>query len=171
MASNFSVWLHETARLYLRYAAVGLIGIPLALLYALTRRADWNTTVVAGALIVLGFVGAFLLWRRLGEWNVTTATNDDWTNFVNTAIHTTVPHRQVILAQQLAAPVTAWRYALASERFEVFDAAVESLLARQLMTLEHEQYGPTARPGQIGQRQPTWALALTDQPQNAHGLA
>jgi hypothetical protein len=191
MASSFSVWLHETARLYLRYAAVGLIGIPLALLYGLARRADWNTTVVAGALIVLGFVSAFLLWRRLGDWEVTTATiptgetNDAWADLVKTAIHTAIPHQQVILTQQLAAlDVTAWRHTLASEEFEAFDAAVRrSLLAQQLTTLEEEQRRlrrevprqqlsrPTESPEQIGQRQPAWALALNGQPQNAYGLA
>jgi hypothetical protein len=178
MASSFLVWLHETARLYLRYTALGLIGVPLGLFYALTRRADWNVPVVVGVLTVLGFVGAFLLWRWLGDWKVATATitnsatNDDWANLVNKAIHTAVPHHQVILTQQLAAlDVTAWRYALAPEGLEVFDTAVKSLLARPLMTLEQEQYGPTTRPGQIGQRQPAWALALNRQPQNAHGLA
>lgn len=193
MVSNFSVWLRETAGLYLRYMAVGLLGVPLAALYAWARRADWNTTVVTGVLIVFGFVGAYLLWRRLGDWKVATAaartadaTSEAWADLVNTAIHTAVPHQQVILTQQLAAlDVTTWRHALASEPsthiadLEACDAAVKSL-AQQLMTLEQEQYRlrprrqlsrPTARPEQIGQRQPAWALALNGQPQNAYGLA
>lgn len=195
MASNFSAWLRETSRLYLRYVAVGLIGIPLALLYALARRADWNTTVVTGVLMVLGFVGAFLLWRQLGDWNVSTAivrtadaTSEAWADLVKTAIHRAVPHQQVLTQQLAALDVAAWRHILASEvsthsvDFEVFDAAVKSLLAQQLMTLEQEPYRlrrdvprqlsrPTARPEHVGQRQPAWALALNGQPQNAYGLA
>lgn len=196
MASSFSVWLHETARLYLRYAAVGLIGVPLALLYALARRADWNTTVVAGALIVLGFVGALWLWRRLGDWRLrsadpsavrtTDATSDSWVDLVNKALHT-ANQQQVILTQQWVDADT-WYRTLASQvstlsslDVEVADAVIKSVLQQELIAFEQELHRhslvhrvasqPNARTGQIGQRQPAWEWALNVQRQSAHGLA
>lgn len=191
MAFSFSVWLHETARLYLRYAAVGLVGIPLALLYALARRAAWNTTVVTGTLIVLGFVGAFFLWRRLGDWKfVSTATvraadvtSDAWADLINTASRTTVTHQQMTLCFQQSVradeeQLRAWNLLLTPhhsrlshsvEVAEVADAVIKNL-TQQAMETEQENYKqPATEPTR--QRQPAWAFALNGQTQKAHALA
>jgi len=193
MASSFSVWLRETARLYLRYVAVGLIGIPIALLYALARRADWNMSVVGAMLFLLGFVCAFLLWRWLGTWQMlsteiavesTDATRDPWVDLVNAALRTTVTNQQVALCFQQSVHANeetfrAWNLLLTSAanrtRFsysiEVTEAAQAALKNLQAIETEQENYRQAAKTEPTRQRQPAWSLALNGQPPNAYGLA
>jgi hypothetical protein len=178
MASNFSVWLRETARLYLRYMAVGLLGVPLALLYAGAERAHWNMTVVAVVLAGVGFVSAFFLWRRIGDWQapavsaVSANFEDAWIELVNVAFQNAVPREQIALSlQQVAVPVEsmrdvdveklqAWSRVFAAD-FEVF---------HHLLLQETEQRRQSEQRGQsliqppverTRQRQPAWALALS----------
>ena len=201
MASNFSIWLRETARLYLRYTAVGLIGIPLALLYAGARRAGWNMAVVSATLLLLGFVSAFMVWRWLGNWQTpsaetairTDATSDAWADLVNVALRTTVRHQQMALCFQQSVradeeALRAWNLLLRSavgsqagehqirlshpvEVVKVSETALKDLLAQQTIETEQENYKQSVRTEPGQQRQPAWALALRGQTQNAHGLA
>lgn len=195
MASNFSIWLHETARLYLRYTAVGLIGVPLALLYAWARHSDWNMSVVSATLLLLGFVSAFLMWRRLGNWQTpsakdavkaTHATSDAWTDLVNATFRITVVHQQSALCfqqlvgidgLQLRASNYLPRIVVASKtEVEALEVALKNVPAQQKIEIEQEQYIQSVQciqsiPKQTRQRQPAWALALRGQPQNAPGLA
>lgn len=178
MASNFSVWLRETARLYLRYMAVGLLGVPLAALYAWAKHADLNMLVVGAVLLVLGFVSVFFLWRWLGDWQVASAdaTSEAWANLMYVAIHAAIPHQQAILIQQSPGE-DLWRRILAANvsahRVEILDAALKNFLAQQIVAEQEEYRQPLApqEPPHRSQRQPAWALALNGQAQNAHGLA
>jgi hypothetical protein len=70
MAFKFSVWLRETARLYLRYMVVGLVGIPLALVFAIAARTGWNVRVMLPLLVVCGFAAVAWVWRRMGDWQI-----------------------------------------------------------------------------------------------------
>lgn len=195
MAFNFSVWLRETARLYLRYTAVGLIGVPLALLYAAAKRADWNMAAVSATVLLVGFASAVLFWRWLGNWQMpsakvtvvpTDATNDAWADLVNAAQRTAITHQQIALCLQQSVRANeettrAWNLLLTSahaeERtrlahsVEVADAVIKNLLAQQAMDTEQENYKLPAKTEPTRQRQPAWALALRGQTQNAHGLA
>jgi len=178
MAFTLSVSLRETARLYLRYMTVGLVCIPLALLYAGARRADWNTTVVAGALIVLGFVGAFFVWRRLGDWRVVPA---------DTSIEAWVDLLRIVAQQQTAVSLqqrllqyrprvddeTLGTYRKIFTRIasddEIRKTAFNRILAHQQATLEQLSVvqGQSSQPNRTGTRpetqqgQPAWALALS----------
>jgi hypothetical protein len=195
MVSNSSVWLRETARLYLRYMAVGLIGVPLILLYAAARRADWNVTIVTAGLLVLGFVGALLLWRRLGDWQVKTAdpSIDAWVDLVNATIQTAVSRQQTAACLQQFVHIhdedlQAWHDVIASftASLKDIDADLNNLLPQQAIANEQQQryrqslirrWASTqsnetnVRLERTRQRQPAWAMALGGYTQNAHGLA
>jgi hypothetical protein len=184
MASNFSTWLRETARLYLRYAAVGLIGVPLALLYAWASRSRWNAPGVIGALILVGSVAAFFLWRSLGEWQsirpeVPDTANDAWADLVNAALHTTSPHQQFAFyfRQSIHADeeqIREWNLLLRSAVVSdtgVAEAAQSSLLAQQTFQTERQPYQRPEDAAQIRQTQPAWGVALKGQTRTAHGLA
>lgn len=187
MAFNCSIWLRETARLYLRYMAVGLTGAPLVLLYAWAKRADWNMPVVTGALILLGLVGAFSLWRRLGEWQIIPAevadvTSDAWAELVNAAIRTTVPHQQIAVCFQQSMradeeQIRAWNLFLSSavaspaDVAEAVGAALKTLPAGWTIETEQEQHRQSAGIEDSRQRQPAWASTFKGQTQTAHGLA
>jgi|SRR5579864_508145 len=196
MASTLSAYLRETGRLYLRYMAVGLIGIPLAALYAGARRADWNMSVVGVTLGVLGFVTAFWLWRRLGDWRIATQTSREtvesdvsaaWAELVNRASEMTVPNQRLVLGQRadeenLQGPV--WNYFCAiveQQAAAQINLLVEELVAKTPMSqLAEEQYrhsltrresqsSPSRKTARPEQRQPAWSFV--GQAQNAHGLA
>lgn len=68
--SKFSVWLRETARLYLRYMAVALGSIPFAIGAAVARQAGWNEHVILPIALLFGLATAFALWKWMGEWRV-----------------------------------------------------------------------------------------------------
>jgi hypothetical protein len=195
MVSNSSVWLRETARLYLRYMAVGLIGVPLTLLYAAARRADWNMTIVTVGLLVLGFVGGLLLWRRLGDWQVKTAdpSFDAWVDLVNATIQTPVSRQQTAVCLQQFEHIhdedlQSWHDLVVPHAASLNDvnAELNNLLAQQAIANEQQQQyrqsvtrrwastqsnGTNVRLERTRQRQPAWAMALGGYTQNAHGLA
>ena len=70
MGTHFSIWLRETGRLGTRYMAIALASVPFALFYAWAKRSNWNERVVLPCLLLLGFASAFLVWRRMGAWQV-----------------------------------------------------------------------------------------------------
>jgi hypothetical protein len=70
MASNFSVWLRETARLYLRYMAVGLVSLPFAFVLARAAQVGWNLRILLPVMGGCGFGAAFWVWRRMGSWQI-----------------------------------------------------------------------------------------------------
>jgi hypothetical protein len=187
MDSKYSIWLRETTRLYLRYMAVGLIGVPLALLYSWARHADWKMPVVTGALILVGLIGAFYAWRRLGNWQVVPdvmadASRDAWADLVNAALRTRVPPQQLALCvQQSMRPdeeqIRAWNLLLTAavaspiDRPESVDATPKNPPPQPMMTTEQQQDKQSTQTEHVRQRQPAWAMALRGQTQNAHGLA
>lgn len=73
MGSNFSVWLRETARLYLRYGAVGVASIPFALAWAWAARVGWNPKAAFPILAMLTLAVASAVWRRMGNWQIASA--------------------------------------------------------------------------------------------------
>lgn len=184
-----SIWLRETGRLYLRYTAVGLIGIPLALLYAWARRADWSLSVVSPILLLLGFVSAFMMWRWLGDWRipsaeVAVATADAasaaWADLINAARRTTVTHQQVALCLQQSVRANeeqAWNllltsaHAAGSTRLSYSVEVADAVLKNRLPQQEQENYSQPTKVEPTQQRQPAWALALGGQTQSAQGLA
>jgi hypothetical protein len=195
MASNFSVSLRETARLYLRYMLVGLVGIPLALLYALAKRANLSASVVMAGLLMLGLVSAFFLWRRLGDWQVkpVVALNFDacWAELVNTTLQNGASLQQTltidddrlptwnrILAPAFAANAdverleTSWNYILeAQTRTAQSTETLQPFLVYRREPPRTQPKRHNGRPEPTRQGQPAWALALGGQMHNAHGLA
>jgi hypothetical protein len=197
MASNFSVSLREMARLYLRYMMVGLVSVPLGLLYALAKRANWNASAVSAGLLLVGCVSAFFFWRRLGDWQVKPVpTNFDacWADLLQ---QTAIMDSESLRLRKLTVVASAEIERLKSEldllsgerkiKRERFETSWNQLLETQMRTAQSTdtlQYfcaqadGPTngpsdrpsVRPEPTRQRQPAWAFALDGQSQ-AHGLA
>jgi hypothetical protein len=62
---EISSWLRETARLTLRYLAVGVSFIPAGLVYGGFRRVGWDSPVSVALSLVFGFWIASLVWNRL----------------------------------------------------------------------------------------------------------
>jgi hypothetical protein len=148
---------------------------------------------------LVGFVTAFWLWRRLGDWRIATqtfretvetsdVTNAAWAELVNTAGEMTAPNQQLSLVLQRAndskqSQLRTFNLLLTSVthqptqrvvELEVADAVLKSVLARQAIQTAQESDMPSVaddRPTRHSQRQPAWALALRGQSQNAHGLA
>src|SRR5713101_3278511 len=61
---EISSWLRETARLTLRYLAVGISFIPAGLVYSGFRTIGWDSPVSVALSLVLGFWIASLVWNR-----------------------------------------------------------------------------------------------------------
>jgi len=185
MASNFSVWLRETARLYLRYMVVGLVGIPLALVYAWAKRANWNVSMVMAGTFLLGLVSAFFLWRRLGDWQLKNivALNFDpcWAELVNaTTLQNGAPLQQTATVEEER--LRTWNLVLApafaaGADVEMPEASLHNALAAQMRTAQSTETlqrflagrrepsprqidEPNARPEPTRQRQPAWAHGL-----------
>ena len=70
MGANFSVWLRESGRLYLRYMAVGVASLPFAAGAAFAKEAGWNERIALPILLSLGIISASLVWRWLGDWRI-----------------------------------------------------------------------------------------------------
>lgn len=190
MAFNFSVSLRETARLYLRYVIVGLVCVPLALLYAFAKRINWNANAVMGALLVLGLVSAFFLWRRMGAWQVTPVVAGSfdacWVELVNSTLQNGAPPHQRATIDERS---RTWNQVLAPAFAASADASWNQILEAQMRTaqstetLQHFLAGlsepspraqtnrPNVRPEPTRQRQPAWTFALGGQTHDAHGLA
>jgi hypothetical protein len=200
MAFNFSVWLRETARLYLRYTAVGLVGIPLTLLYALAKRADWNTSIVMPGLLLLGFFSAFFLWQRLGDWQVEPVVGQNfeacWAELMNATLQNrAAPFQQAvtILLDDDAENLKTWNHvlapALATGEVQILEASLNNALAAQVLSLQSTETiqhllarrrsssmrsqtsRPNTKPEPARQRPPAWASALSGEMHHAHGLA
>jgi hypothetical protein len=91
MVAKFSVWLFETARLYKRYATVGLVSIPFAFAWAWTARAGWNQKVVFPVLAGLALAAAKAVWRRMGDWQlvpleVMSPFEEEWAELLTLAL-------------------------------------------------------------------------------------
>jgi hypothetical protein len=199
MAFNFSVWLRETSRLYLRYMMVGLVGIPLTILYAWAKRANWNTSIVMASLLLLGFVSVFFLWRWLGNWQIEPvgAQNFEacWAELLNATHQNHAARFQqavTILLDDDAENLT-WNHvlapALATSEVQILEASLNSALAAHVLTLQstesiqrllahgrassaHSQSSrPNIKPEPARQRPPAWASALGGEMHHAHGLA
>lgn len=75
MGANFSVWLRESGRLYLRYMAVGVASLPFAAGAAFAKEAGWNERIALPILLSLGIISASLVWRWLGDWRIRPAVS------------------------------------------------------------------------------------------------
>jgi hypothetical protein len=68
MAPTLSAWLRETAELFLRYVAVGLASIPLAVGYAFAKQAGWGERGLLLSLAVSGLITAAIVWKQVARW-------------------------------------------------------------------------------------------------------
>lgn len=92
MVYKFSVWLRETARLYLRYMAVGLATIPFALGYVLAAHQKW---FIFPLLVTCALIAAFLVLRRL-NWQIRTQAavaplEAEWAELMKAALQSGPP--------------------------------------------------------------------------------
>lgn len=195
MASTLSVSLRETARLYLRYMTVGLVSIPLAVLYAWAKRANWNTVAVLAGLLLLGLVSAFFTWRRMGAWQVKPAVAPNfeasWVELINATLRNGAPFQQTVTidAERLrtwnnflvafaASPDTerlkdSWTQILEAQmRAAQPTETLQYFLSHRKVPLpRNPPHHPNVRPEPSRQREPAWASALSGQMPEAHGLA
>jgi hypothetical protein len=70
MVLKFSTWLRETVRLYLRYTAIALGGIPFALAATWAKQAHWHERIILPVVSVCAVAIAFALWKWMGDWQL-----------------------------------------------------------------------------------------------------
>src|SRR5581483_3682479 len=70
MEMNFSAWLRDTGRLYVRYMAVGLATLPMALAYAMAKQNGVSEHILLPVLAAAGTATAFYAWKKLGDKHV-----------------------------------------------------------------------------------------------------
>src|SRR5882672_9496206 len=114
MVAKFSVWLYETARLYKRYATVGLVSLPFAFAWAWTARVGWNQKVVFPVLAGLALAAAKVVWRRMGDWQlvpleVMSPFEEEWAELLTLALQkgATLQYRETVDADTCFATNTS----------------------------------------------------------------
>jgi hypothetical protein len=110
MGANFSVWLRETGRLYLRYMAVGVASIPFAAGAIFAKQAGWNERIALPILLSLGVISASLVWKWMGDWQIqpdVSIREPEWANFLS------VGGGAALMVRSASRARVAWAEALA----------------------------------------------------------
>ena len=175
--------------------AVGLVSLPFALVYAVAAQAGGRLRILLPLLAGCGFVAAFWVWRRMGDWQVKPKVSvsqfeDCWAALLKTTIESGAPHQYRATVDEDT--LRTWNEVLAPTLFisefkthehalnQSWDAATKTLhfitaqptLMDQTILLLLKTEKPSAPSGITSQSTSALALALGQQMLvGAHGLA